>query len=336
MTTQDPFSIKETVYAPESPFVDLAPWLDGIAKPIVPEVAEISAGRCLFYTEAVNEIHGEPGIGKTNILLAAAGRVLASGGAVVYLDPEDSPARITARALSLGLDREAMRERFHYLHDPDPSDYEKAQTWAAACKPSLVILDGLAEALAREALDENVPGEILSFFRGRIRPFASAGSAVVVADHVTKDAQSRGRYARGSGAKLAHYNGAVYEVRLAEAYTPTKAGHVSLKVSKDRNGGAGAMGEFVAELHFTPVQGEARTLLEWREPAKEGTRPTKVIDRIIDHLRQVPSANKRAILSVAKSKGTCERALEILLGEGEIVCEQVGKEHLYKLSSKCL
>jgi hypothetical protein len=334
MTAPASLPVKETVYAPESPFVDLTPWLDGTAKPIVPEVAEIWPGRCLFYCEAVNEIHGEPGIGKSNVLLAAAGRVLSAGGAVVYLDPEDSPARITARALALGLDREAMRERFHYLHDPDPSDYEKAQTWAAACKPSLVVLDGLAEALAREALDENVPGEILGFFRARIRPFSAAGAAVVIADHVVKDAQSRGRYARGSGAKLAHYNGAVYEVRLAEAYTPTKAGSVNLKISKDRNGGAGAMGETVAELHFTPDEGRSGTILDWREPAKEGTRPTKVIGRIMDHLAQVPHANKRGLLSVGKDKGTVERALELLIAEGAVILDRVGQEHQYRLAQQ--
>ncbi len=328
MSETAPLPVKETVYAPESPFVDLAPWLDGTAKPIVPEVAEIWSGRCLFYAEAVNEIHGEPGIGKSNVLLAAAGRVLAAGGAVVYLDPEDSPARITARALALGIDREAMRERFHYLHDPDPSDYEKAQTWAAACKPALVILDGLAEALAREALDENVPGEILGFFRGRIRPFASSGAGVVIADHVVKDAQSRGRYARGSGAKLAHYNGAVYEVRLTEAYTPTKAGSVSLKISKDRNGGAGAMGETVAELHFAPDEGRQRTILQWREHAKEGTRPTIIMGKIEAHLRDVG----RALVSHLRDFGkhsTVDRAIEIMLAEGSLIMEREGAQKKY-------
>jgi hypothetical protein len=330
-TRPDPLPVKETVYAPESPFVDLAPWLDGVAKPIIPEVAEIWPGRCLFYREAVNEIHGEPGIGKTNILLAAAGRVLAAGGSVVYLDPEDSPARITARALALGLDREAMRARFHYLHDPSPEDYQKAQTWATACKPDLVILDGLAEALAREGLDENVPGEILGFFRQRIRPFSGAGAAVVIADHVVKDAQSRGRYSRGSGAKLAHYNGAVYEVRMVDAYTPTKAGHVSLKISKDRNGGAGAMGETVAELHFAPVEGEAKTALEWREASKDGKRPTIIIGSITEHLKQVGTANKTALRSLGNSD-TVDRAIEIMQAEGSLIMEPKGSSHIYWLA----
>lgn len=328
MSESSALPVKETVYQPESPFVDLAPWLDGTAKPIVPEVAEIWPGRCLFYSEAVNEIHGEPGIGKSNVLLAAAGRVLSAGGAVVYLDPEDSPARITARALALGLDREAMRERFHYLHDPDPSDYEKASAWSAACKPALVILDGLAEALAREALDENVPGEILGFFRGRIRPFTAAGAAVVIADHVVKDAQSRGRYARGSGAKLAHYNGAVYEVRLADAYTPTKAGSVNLKISKDRNGGAGAMGETVAELHFTPDEAKGRTLIEWRHHAKEGTRPTIIMGMIEDHLRTVGKATSSELRDLGKHSSV-DRAVKIMLAEGLLIMEREGPQKKY-------
>ena len=81
----------------------------------------------------------------------------------------------------------------------------------------MVILDGFAQA-------------------------ADAGSAVVIADQVAKSAETRGRWARGSGAKMRRYNGACYEIVLGESYTPTKPGSVRLKVAKDRNGGVEAIG----------------------------------------------------------------------------------------------
>ena len=92
----------------QSPFVDISAYLDGDCELVKPTVAEVLPERCLFYAGAINEVHGEPSVGKTNILLAAAGAVLEKGGKVFYLDPEDSPARIIPRALSLGISREAF------------------------------------------------------------------------------------------------------------------------------------------------------------------------------------------------------------------------------------
>lgn len=323
---------KETVIEPVTPFEDIGPYLDGTAKLIVPTVADVGGGRRLFYTEAINEIHGEPSVGKTNILLAAAGSVLAAGGSVIFLDPEDTPARIVPRCLALGLDREAMRHGFHYRRSPLPEDYQAAHLWAAVTKPSLVILDGLAEALAAESKDENSVADVLDFFRDRLKPFAEAGCAVVVADHVIKATEGRGRWARGTGAKLGHYNGASYEISLGEAYTPTKAGFVRLKVSKDRNGGVGPQGAIVAELHFAPDEG--RTVAEWREPEAKGYfKPTAIMEKIVRHLRTFGEASKRDLRSLGNSDWV-DKATEILLAEGTISRRQVAQSHRFALVKK--
>ena len=329
-------AITEESFEPEKPesiFSDLGPYLDGEAEPIVPTVAEIWPGRCLFYASAVNEIHGEPSVGKTNILLAAAGCVLEAGGHVVFLDPEDHPQRIVARALALGIDREALRERFFYLHDPDGVAIAKAQQWAAQHHPALVILDGLAESLAREGADENNASDILSFFRDYLRPFADAGAAVVVADHVPKSKDNQGRWARGSGAKLGFYNGASYEAALGEAYTPSQAGFVRLKVSKDRCGGVGALGAVVTELRFAPGPNNM-TITTWQSPPEPGSfRPTAIMEKVVSHLRTYGTATKRDLRGLGKHTWA-DAAVEILLDEGTITVRTEGQKKVFALSGE--
>jgi len=317
----------------KSPFVDISTYLDGTAELTKPTIGEVLPDRFLFYAGAINEVHGEPSVGKTNILLAAAGPVLAKGGSVFFLDPEDSPARIIPRALALGLDREAMRTRFYYLQDPAPEDYAIAHEWAEQVRPELVLLDGLAEALAREGLDENTPADILTFFRDRIRPFTEIGGAVVVADHVTKSSETRGRWARGSGAKMGRYNGASYELVLGESYTPTKPGHVQLKVSKDRNGGVGPIGAKVIELRFTPAD-NGSTETTWSEPpAPEDFRPTTIMAKIEEHLRIYREAGKRDLRDLGNHSAV-DQALKLMLAEEKVVLRKNGNRHIFSLPSE--
>ena len=313
----------------QSPFVDISVYLDGDCELVKPTVAEVLPGRCLFYDGAINEVHGEPSVGKTNILLAAAGAVLEKGGKVFFLDPEDSPARIVPRALSLGIDREAMRTGFFYMQDPTPEDYAMAHEWARREQPELVILDGLAEALAREGLDENTPADVLTFFQDRIRPFADAGCAAVVADHVAKSTETRGRWARGSGAKMGRYNGACYEIVLGESYTPTKPGHVRLKVAKDRNGGVGAIGTTVFELHFSP-RDFGGTEARW-ELAPDDFRPTCLMSRVLEQLKTYGSATKRELRELGGHNGV-DKAIQLLMKEGAIIKEVNGLKHIFKLA----
>jgi AAA domain len=314
----------------QSPFVDIAPYLDGDCELVKPTVGNVLPERCLFYAGAINEVHGEPSVGKTNILLAAAGTVLANGGKVFFLDPEDSPARIIPRALSLGIDREAMRTGFFYMQDPTPDDYAVAHEWARREQPELVILDGLAEALAREGHDENTPADVLSFFQDRIRPFADAGCAAVVADHVAKSSETRGRWARGSGAKMGRYNGASYEIVLGESYTPTKPGHVRLKVSKDRNGGVGAIGKTVFELHFSP-RDFGGTEARW-ELAPDEFRPTCLMSKVLEQLKTYGSATKRELRDLGGHTGV-DKAIQLLMKEGSIIREVSGHKHVFRLAA---
>jgi hypothetical protein len=276
----------------------------------------------------VNEIHGEPAVGKTNILLATAAAIMRDGGHVVFLDPEDNARGIVRRLLALGCNPADAIARFHYVQDPDDASFVAAHAWVKENATAAVILDGLAEALTAEGRDENSPGDVLGFFRDRIRPFTDAGAAAIIADHVVKSPEARGRYARGSGAKLGRYDGVSYEAQLIEGYSPTKAGAVRLKVSKDRNGGVGIMGQIVAELHFMPAGTHTRT--EWKQPDNAPFRPTVIMGKIVEHLRVNPDASLRELRTLGKAEAV-DLAIRCLEEDGVLFVEKGGKSNRYFL-----
>lgn len=321
--------------ASETPplFVELAPFLSGDVEFEKPSVASVlPGGRALFYAGRVNGAHGEPGDGKTNVMIGSSNAVLAAGGRVLYIDPEDNPQGFVRRCLGLGGDPQALAERCHYLHNPTPDEISAAQAWAREHKPELVILDGLAESLAAEGLNEDAAGDVLQFFRERIRPFSDLGAAVVVADHVAKSSESRGRWARGSGAKMGRYDGLVFSVEMGKPYTPTESGFVKLRIAKDRNGGVGAVKTIFAEVHFTP--GDVHTIIEFRSPDSVGDwKPTAAMEKVREHLSLVGECSKREVLdSICMKKETVLLAISELIKNREIVMTQRGQTHLLKLA----
>ena len=316
-------------------FVDLSPFLDGTYHQEVPTVSKTFGTKCLFYAGRLNEIHAEPATGKTNVLMAASVAELEEGGTVLYIDPEDTPEGFTRRIRMLGASPNDVRERVKYLHNPSQEEILAAQTWALQNKPTLVILDGLAESMAAVGADENKASDVLIFFRKNLRPFAEAGAAVVIADHVTKSAENRGQFARGSGAKAGRYDGVSYEIVAAKAYTPNQEGFVRLKVQKDRNGGVGARGVIAAELHFIPGTA-GQTLTTFREPAEtpEGPwKPTAIMGKIMKHLEAVGEESTSGLRGLGGNTEHTGMAIRYLKEEGKIDIRKEGKKILHFIVS---
>jgi hypothetical protein len=273
-----------------------------------PSIAPALDGRCLLYKGRLNEIHAEPGLGKTNVACAFVVLVVRAGGTALFLDPEDTPHGIAGKLASFGLSDAELSERVRYVHNPGPAQFDEALKWARANPCTLAVCDGFAEALAAEGLNEDVAADVLGFFRNRLRPFAEAGAAVLVSDHVSKNAENRGRWQRGSGAKMGRYDGVSYALAIGEAYRPGrpemgdagKAGYVRLLVSKDRLGGVGVLHQAVAHLLLTPDG--AATHLEWKEPQEAGEfMPTVLMGKISRHLQTNPSASARELRDLGNS-----------------------------------
>jgi DNA repair protein RadA/Sms len=124
---------------------------------------------------------GEPGIGKSTLLLQAAGAVAAAGRRVVYLSGEESLSRLRARAERLGLLHEQLYalsstrlEDLYPLLDNEP--------------PALLIVDSV-QTLSTASAD-GLPGNV-----SQVRAVAAdlaercrkCGTAAVLVGHVTKD-----------------------------------------------------------------------------------------------------------------------------------------------------
>lgn len=132
---------------------------------------------------------------------------------------------------------------------------------------------------------------------------------------------------------MGHYHGVSYEIILGETYTPAKAGHVRMKVSKDRNGGVGPKGETVAQLHFAPGE-DGMTTTEWKEPTPaEAFRPTELMAKIESHLRLHREANKTELRDLGNSDYV-DKAINALMQDGRLSKQRRGNSHIYALTPK--
>lgn len=327
---------------PDLPFGDVKAVLDSGLMPERPVIGRIEgADGFLFYRGRINEIHGEPGIGKTNVSLAVMARLVNANRYAMFIDPEDSLVSAVSRMISFGALPEKLEKYFLYLHDPDVNKLLAAAKFAQQQPVAMVAIDGIAELLAAAGMSENDPGEILTFFRKYICPFADSNAAVVISDHVAKDAESRGRWARGSGAKLGRYDGAVYEIKQGVPYGPNKAGHVKLQLCKDRNGGVGHVGMYVAEIHFIPACDNDDENEDGIRPInvkitrgtpREEWKPTAIMDKIVEYLRAYPDAGTRDLRKLGKREYV-DRGIEALQEEGrlEVIVGGPGKANKYVL-----
>lgn len=333
VTSEIPPEPGEDCLAEKPLFTDFASLLEAGLEPERPTVCEAFPSRFLLYRGRINEIHGEPGIGKTNIALCMAISVMNAGGTVLYLDPEDNPAGIGSRLLQLGCSRQSLLELFKYVHNPEPGDYFRLHAWTRDNGPVLVILDGIAEALAAEQLNEDVAGDVLDFFRRQLRPFVAAGGAVLIADHVAKNKETRGRFARGTSAKLGRIDGVSYEVRLVKAYSRETEGSVRLVVAKDRCGGVGAVGTEVCELMFAKDE-DGYPDIRFTEPVDKPRKefePTALMEKVSQHLEKAGIPLKQGELRSLGNHDYVDRAIQRLVQLEHISLERKGNALLHTL-----
>jgi hypothetical protein len=232
--------------------VDLSTILDGTYIPEAPTMMARTDGFCLLYLGRCHSFHGESESGKSLVAQAQAANVLAEGGRVLYIDYESDAPAVVGRLRELGASAEAIRTRFHYIH-PEVSPFSRdveTEAWMGLLgnRYDLAVIDGVTDALGTNGVKSNDNDDIAGWYRRIPRPIAKrTGAAVVLIDHVTKDPDSRGRFALGGQAKMNALDGAAYTVEVTKALGRGLKGSVSLRVAKDRPGGVrGHCGSFRA------------------------------------------------------------------------------------------
>ncbi len=174
---------------------------------------------------------------KSWLSLLACVQVLDQGGRVVFVDFEDGPAGIVGRLLALGVDRQVIASRFDY-RSPDGAlrHAERDALAGEVAAADLLVIDACTEALAAQALSSKDDVDVASWLALLPRWAAKLGPAVLVLDHVVKDAENRGRWATGSGHKLAGLDGVALTLESVQPGGVGMVGRSRLYCSKDRHG----------------------------------------------------------------------------------------------------
>ena len=309
--------------------IDLWPVLRGEYVAPAPTVFERTDGVAFFYPYSINSLIGESGCGKTWMAAIAVTQQLDRGHHVIFIDYEGSFVSIVERLQALGASVEQIGERFSYIQ-PDVKFGELEQVLLfEEClndrgKPSLVIIDGVTEAMAQASLNPNEGVDVATYFANAPRWFARHGAAVCLIDHVTKSSDTRGRYAIGSERKISGIDGAAYMVDLLAPFGRGKTGRVKLSVSKDRGGHVDEHANttrVVAEvvLRSSPDGSITTTVEAPKTSSAVNSAPTYIMENISKMIESQPGIGSNQLRSVIKSsRENLATAIELLSSGGFI------------------
>ncbi len=170
--------------AQPSVLADIPPERASRTPSAIPELDRVLGGGFVAGTTVL--IGGDPGIGKSTLLLQAASTVAAEGVGVLYITAEEAPAQLRLRADRLEL---PCRD-FQVLGEADAAT---GLNWAHEIKPALVVIDSIQTSRRSEL--ESAPGTV-----SQVREVANlwadyareSGATVALVGHVTKEGSLAG------------------------------------------------------------------------------------------------------------------------------------------------
>lgn len=339
-------------------FEDLTQLASGIELPPTPTVFQREDGQGLFYRGAVNDLHGEPGCGKSMLAQIATAQELKQGHDVIYIDYEDSARNVVKRLLLLGVTGEQIVQHLHYVRpSAKPSSPTSLDGWKEtldyADTATLAIIDGVTSCLAYAGLDSNSGDDIAAWYNTMPRLISACGPAVVLIDHVVKSKDNRGRYAGGSMQKLALIDGISYSVDMTKPVGKGVRGTIVIKSGKDRiseieehcavswsSNGSHLREAARIEINSTDPKLMRVTIARPNMmPSDETTRqrglerPTGLMEKISRIVENAPEEpNQTEIIELLKDDGSSARKTTVLtainrLLEGEWISNRSGRNN---------
>ncbi|MBA4772475.1 MAG: DNA repair protein RadA [Sphingomonas sp.] len=223
-----------------------------------------------FVEGSATLIGGDPGIGKSTLLLQAAARLALGGHSVAYVSGEEAADQVRLRARRLGLGSAPV------MLAAATSTRDILTTLGLGAPPRLLVIDSIQTM--HSDLIEGAPGtvtQVRACAQELIRFAKERGTAVVLVGHVTKDGSIAGPRV------LEHMVDTVlsFEGERSHQYR-------ILRAIKNRFGGTEEIGVFaMAEAGLAEVANPSALFLTQRDesvsgttvfPALEGTRPVLV------------------------------------------------------------
>ncbi len=316
--------------------VDLGPILAGGTVTTPPQVWPRSDGVPLLYPGRCHSFAGEPESLKSWAAQAATAAELAAGQVSMYLDFEDTPEGVAGRLLALGVAADVIVDRFWYHRLDQPLGFDARDALDAAlavASPSLIVVDGVTEAMALLGLNPYDNADVAKFWGLLPRRLAASGAAVVLIDHVVKDREGRGRWAIGAQHKLAAIDGAALTFDVVKPFgRGEQHGIARISVAKDRPGHLRqhATGGVVAELHLHsyPDGGVTADLHPPNAGGEGSFRPTVLMERISRYVEEHSGISKNGVATAVKGDDKAKRlAIELLAADDYVKIERVGASH---------
>lgn len=196
-------------------------------------------GHPFLYPGLEHALIGEMEAGKSWFALACVAAELRAGRRVGYLHFEESDPTSTYLRLArqFGVAASVLLERFWFV-GPErritPTDVDRL---LAPGVPSLVVLDGVNEAMALHGMGIFDADGAADFRRRLVKPWKRSGAAVLSLDHVAKSEEGRASgYAYGAVGKGNGLDGAMLQLENAEPFGDGRRGVSNVYVTKDRHG----------------------------------------------------------------------------------------------------
>jgi len=208
-------------------------------------------------------IGGEPGIGKSTLLLQVAGRLQGAGHPTLYASGEESALQVKLRADRLGHDATGDVSLL------SETNLETILTTATAMRPAVLVVDSIQTVYTGDL--EGAPGNVgqVRECAARLMRFAKeSGTAVFVVGHVTKGGGIAGPKT------LEHI---VDTVLYFEG--ENSLDHRVLRATKNRFGSVDEIGVFrMAEQGLVPVANPSELFLGDRSMHASGSAVTALLE----------------------------------------------------------
>src|SRR3954452_25122133 len=151
----------------------------------VPELDRVTGGG--FVRGSVLLMAGDPGIGKSTLLIQAAAALAQTGHRAVYISGEEAVAQVRLRAERLGLGKAQVELA------AETSVEDIIATMSEGKPPRLIVIDSI-QTMWTEMVD-SAPGTVTQVrvsAQALIRFAKRSGTAIILVGHVPKDGQIAG------------------------------------------------------------------------------------------------------------------------------------------------
>lgn len=287
----------------------------------------------LIYSGMRHALSGPPEATKTLLAYKILLEIASTGATVAIIDFEMGANRARILLDELGATQPQLWGILYYQDVTGPPG---EQELGALAECALVTIDSSVGAFDASGLDDNARKDVEKWAKAWIRPLHQRGVATLVLDHVTKNADTRGKFQIGSERKT----GGV-DVHLGvEPVTALKRGGnslVKIHTHKDRGAYLERPYACIVELSSDP---ETHTITVEMRPADstddEGHfRPTHLMEAVSIYLELAGEPRSRSnIVENVRGKTDYKRlAIDALVREGFAV-ETIGSRDAKNVKSE--